>query len=71
MMVQLSLGVTTPLDRLPQLAAGSQPLEFVYSTEGLAKCRVFLQETVQGNIVTVGYPVYFEKESGMWRLKQY
>ncbi|MEI6209510.1 MAG: putative Ig domain-containing protein [Desulfuromonadales bacterium] len=57
--------------RLPQLAAESQPLEFVFATEDMAKGRVFQQETVQGNVVTVGYPVYFEREDGLWRLKKY
>jgi len=57
--------------QLPQLATGSPPLEFVYVTNDVAKCRVFQQETVQGQNVKIGYPVYFEKEGGIWRLKQY
>lgn len=54
-----------------QLSMGTPPLEFVYATEDIAKCRVFQQETVLGESVTVGYPVYFKKEDGIWRLKQY
>lgn len=55
----------------PQLSVGTPPLEFVYATDDMAKCRVFQQEIVMGESVTVGYPVYFEKEDGIWRLKQY
>jgi len=55
----------------PQLSAGTPPLEFVYATDDFAKSRVFQQETVLGESATVGYPVYFEKEDGLWRLKQY
>lgn len=58
-------------NEFPQLSEGTPPLEFVYATEDIAKCRVFQQETVLGESVTVGYPVYFEKEDGIWRLKQY
>jgi hypothetical protein len=57
--------------QLPQLADGAPQLEFVYASEERAKCRVFQQEIVLGVPVIVGYPVYFEKEDGVWRLIQY
>jgi hypothetical protein len=58
-------------DQLPQLGMGVPPIEFVYANDSSMKGRVFRQETVQGQNVMIGYPVYFEKEDGIWRFIQY
>ncbi|TSK05051.1 MAG: choice-of-anchor D domain-containing protein [Geobacter sp.] len=58
-------------NQLAVLAQSAPPLEFVYASEDRAKCRVFKQMTVQGQSVTVGFPIYFEKEDGIWRLIKY
>jgi uncharacterized Zn-binding protein involved in type VI secretion len=58
-------------DKLPQLALSTPSLELVTVSDDQARCRVFRDQIVQGQPVTVGYPVYFEKENGIWRLPKY
>lgn len=55
-------------NRLPVLSEGLPSLELVYVTRDLAKCRVFRLETVLGQDKWVGYPVYFIREQGIWKL---
>jgi hypothetical protein len=54
--------------RLPVLSQDLPTIELVYAGSDHAKCRMFRTETVLGQQKVVGYPVYFVKENGVWKL---
>jgi hypothetical protein len=54
--------------RLPVLSQDLPTIELVYAGSDHAKCRLFRTETVLGQQKVVGYPVYFVKENGVWKL---
>lgn len=53
--------------RLKELSDDNE-IELVYVSDDNAKCRVFRNEVVLGKNENVGYPVYFIKENGVWKL---
>jgi hypothetical protein len=61
-------GLSGYLDKLPSLAQDMSPIEFVYATENRAKVRLFREETIKGQKMVIGYPVYYTRENGIWKL---
>lgn len=60
--------VTALGDRLPLLSEDLPPIELVYVANDRAECHIFREETILGEQKMVGYPVYFIKENGIWKL---
>ncbi|MBU5613524.1 carboxypeptidase regulatory-like domain-containing protein [Geomonas azotofigens] len=61
-------GFTAYVDKLPLLAQDLPSIELVYASEQRAKARLFREETVKGQKVVIGYPVYYIQEDGTWKL---
>ena len=47
------------------------PIELVYESDNLAKCRMMRNEEVSGQIQLVEYVVYYIKENGIWKLRDF
>jgi hypothetical protein len=47
------------------------PIELVYESDNLAKCRMMREEEVSGQIQLIEYVVYYIKEKGIWKLRDF
>ncbi len=54
--------------RLPLLNDSLKDIELIDMTDGYAKCRLYRDETISGQVHTIEYVVYFVQENGIWRL---
>ena len=57
--------------RLPVLSQDLPSIKLKSVTNSRAKCLLLRQETVLGQQKTVGYPVNFIKENGIWKLREF
>jgi len=64
-------GFSAYIDKLPLLAQDLPPIELVYASESRAKARLFREETVKGQRMIIGYPVYYIREDGIWKLANF
>lgn len=64
-------GFSTYIDKLPLLAQDMNPIELVYVSENRAKARMFRTENIKGTPITIGYPIYYIKEGGVWKLTSF
>lgn len=46
-------------------------IELVYMSDGVAKCRLFRDKTIMGQVHQIEYPVYFVQQDGVWKAQQF
>jgi Protein of unknown function (DUF1566)/Putative Ig domain/Carboxypeptidase regulatory-like domain/Glucodextranase, domain B/Purple acid Phosphatase, N-terminal domain len=46
-------------------------IEMVYMTDGNAKCRLYRDKTIMGQVHKIEYVIYFVQENGIWKLYQF
>lgn len=56
---------------LPALNNEMNPIELVYVSDGLAKCRMFRTEEVLGQMQPIEFVVYYIMENGIWKLRDF
>ena len=57
--------------QLPLLNEYLKDIEMVYMTGGFAKCRLYRDKTIMGQVHKIEYVVYFVQENGVWKLCQF
>ena len=63
---------TVIYDNLPQIAQDMQDIELIYAEDNLAKYRIRKNELYNGEMLTITYYIYFEKdEKGLWKIYRY
>ena len=56
---------------LPLLNNEMNSIDLVYVSDGLAKCRMIRTEQIAGQPQEVEYVVYYIKENGVWKLRDF
>lgn len=57
--------------QLPLMNDYLRDIELVYMTDGYAKCRLYRNKTIMGQVYNIEYVVYFVQEQGIWKLYQF
>ena len=56
--------------QLPLLNDSLQEIELVDMTDGYAKCRLYRDRTIVGQVHKIEYVIYFIQEKGIWKLRR-
>ncbi len=57
--------------QLPLLNDYLTDIELIYMSDGNAKCRLYRDKTIMGQVHKIEYVIYFVLENGIWKLYQF